>query len=181
MVKALIGGKRKTVGNLAESMMNDFVKEKLVQREFDFEGTNRVPENPDDYKQDMLDIAAADYEEREQEEKWFPVYDAIDAAKAKTAGVKSVDGGIDALAASSAGLPAVSVWQDGDAVMVSERRVMADPLDSDLYEKHFDVIGQIAANMPKGFVADFDCRPGKSSRYIGDKYIVAKDETRDSD
>ena len=57
-----------------------------------------------------MKIAAADHEEREQEEEWFPVYDAIDAAKAKAAGVKSVDGGIDALAASRAGLPAVSVW-----------------------------------------------------------------------
>ena len=35
--------------------------------------------------------------------------------------------------------------------MVSERRIMFDPLDSNFYEKHFDVIGQIAANMPKGF------------------------------
>ena len=98
-----------------------------------------------------MKIAVADHEEREQEEEWFPVYDAIDAAKAKAAGVKSVDGGIDALAASRAGLPAVSVWQEGDAVMVSERRIMFDPLDSNFYEKHFDVIGQIAANMPKGF------------------------------
>jgi hypothetical protein len=30
MVKALIGGKRKTAGNLAESMMNDFIEEKLI-------------------------------------------------------------------------------------------------------------------------------------------------------
>ena len=65
--------------------------------------------------------------------------------------------------------------------MVSERRVIADPLDSDLYEKHFDVLGQIAANMPKGFEADFDCKPGKQSKYIGNKYIVAKEESRNSD
>ena len=65
--------------------------------------------------------------------------------------------------------------------MVSERRVIADPLDSDLYEKHFDMLGQIAANMPKGFEADFECRPGKQSKYIGDKYIVTRDESRDSD
>jgi hypothetical protein len=129
----------------------------------------------------MMEIAADAYEERAAEEKWFPVYDAIEAAKTKIAHIKSVDGGIDALASFSGDLPAVSTWQDGDAVMVSERRVIADPLDSDLYEKHFDVLGQIAANMPKGFEADFDCKPGKQSKYIGNKYIVAKEESRNSD
>lgn len=88
-----------------------------------------------------MEIAADAYEERAAEEKWFPVYDVIEAAKTKIAHVKSVDGGIDALASFSGDLPAVSTWQDGEAVMVSERMVIADPLDSDLYEKHFDVLG----------------------------------------
>ena len=45
-----------------------------------------------------MEIAADAYEERAAEEKWFPVYDAIEAAKTKIARVKSVDGRIDALA-----------------------------------------------------------------------------------
>ena len=107
-----------------------------------------------------MDIAADAYEERASEEKWFPVYDAIEAAKAKVKGVKTVNGGIDALTAYRGVLPAVSVWHDGGSTMVSERMIMEDPLDSDLYEKHLDLLGQLAANMPKGFEADFGCRPG---------------------
>jgi len=124
-----------------------------------------------------MDIAADDYEERASEEKWFPVYDAIED---KVGSAKRVNGGFDALAAYRGPLPVVSIWQDGDAVMVSERRIMADPLDSDMYDEHFEALGQIAANMPKGFEADFECKPGKQTKYIGDKYVVAKEEERES-
>ena len=50
MIRTLVGGKRKTICELAENMMRDFVNEELVQQEFDFDGPKYVPENPDDYK-----------------------------------------------------------------------------------------------------------------------------------
>lgn len=145
-----------TEGDGPEAMMED-----LVQAEFDF--TDRVARvNPDDAKSDALDTGSAEYDERKEEESWFPVYDLVGDAR-----------GLD-----------VTMTEDGVMTVTAEFQ-LHDPLDSEFYEDHDERLGRIAANMPKGFEASFcradDPAPGaKPSEYIGSKRVLGKAENRES-